>query len=204
MNIDIVCEIILICLYSIFSIIRIVYYRKVKKSGYKTVIEERARYAVWLSVLICYEVFTFFAYVLFPDALSWASLVLPSWVRLSGAVIGIAALLWFIWIHQTLGYNHSSRIGIKDSHYLVTHGPYRRIRHPMYSAFFLLHLSAFLLTSNWFIGLTWMTGLVIIILLRVKREEAMLVTRFGQEYTSYMAYTGRFFPALKQPKNSNK
>ena len=197
MNIELICRIILIALYSLFSIIRIEYYRRARKTGYKTVIEEKRRYAIWLSVFICYEVFTFFAYILFPETLAWAALHLPQWSRLAGACIGVLALLWFVWIHQTLGNNLSVRIRIKDSQQLVTNGPYRWVRHPMYTAFYLLHVAAFLLTANWFIGVTWMAGLTAIIFLRVSREEAMLLARFGDAYSIYAENTGRFLPRIR-------
>ena len=201
MDIEIVSKVILIVVYSLFSIIRIEYYRRTKKAGYKTVIEERKKYPIWLSIFICYTVFTFFVYILFPQALVWAKVPLPPWLRLAGAFIAVLALVWFIWIHRSLGNNLSVRLKIKDSQELVTDGPYRWIRHPMYTAFFILHVAAFLLTANWFIGLTWMSGLTAIIFLRVKREEAMLLSAFGSEYRSYMENTGRFVPIIRKKKS---
>ncbi len=196
MDIELISKIIIIALYSLFSIIRLEYYRRARNAGYKTVIEERKRYAIWLSIFICYEVFTFFAYILFPEILAWAALPLPSWTRLAGAGLGLVALMWFIWIHQALGNNLSVRISIKDQQYLVTNGPYRWIRHPMYSAFYILHVAAFLLTANWFIGVTWVAGLTIIIILRIGREEAMLLSKFGEAYSLYKKNTGRFLPRI--------
>jgi protein-S-isoprenylcysteine O-methyltransferase Ste14 len=196
MNTELFSKVALIALYMLFSAIRIRYYRKARKANYKTVIEEKQRYAIWLSVFICYEVSTFFLYISFPEALAWAALPLPTWLRLAGAGLGITALIWFLWIHRALGTNLSARIRIKESQYLVTDGPYRWIRHPMYTAFYLLHLAAFLLTANWFIGATWTAGLTAIILLRINREEAMLLARFGEEYRSYAETAGRFLPRI--------
>jgi len=197
LNIELICKVALISIFSLFSVIRIEYYRKARKAGYKTVIEERKRYAIWLSLFICFEVFTLFAYIFFPQTLAWATIILPLWSRLLGVILGIVALLWFIWVHSSLGNNLSARLRIKDLQTLVTDGPYRWIRHPMYTAFYLLHLAAFLLTANWFIGATWSASLTIIIALRVEREEAMLLTRFGEQYSSYMRRTGRFMPRIK-------
>ena len=171
-----------------------------KKAGYINVIEERKKYPIWLSIFICYTVFTFFIWILFPQALAWATLPLTLWLRIFGAFIAVVTLLWFFWIHRSLGNNHSVRLMIKDSQELVTDGAYRWVRHPMYTAFFILHMAAFLLTANWFIGLTWMGGLITIICLRVKREEAMLLSAFGGEYRSYMERTGRFIPNIKKRK----
>ena len=201
MDIELVLKVILIVVYSLFSIIRIEYYRRTKKAGYKTVIEERKKYPIWLSIFICYTVFTFFIYILFPQTLVWAKVPLPAWVRLVGAFIAVLALVWFIWIHRSLGYNHSVRLKIRESHELVTDGPYRWIRHPMYTAFFILHLAAFLLTANWFIGITWLAGMTAIIFLRVKREEAMLIAAFGSEYRTYMEHTGRFIPVIRKKRS---
>lgn len=198
MDTELVCKIILIVVYSLFSIIRIEYYRRARKASYKTVILERKRYSIWLSVFICYTVFTFFIYLLFPQALVWAKIALTSWLRLTGAFMSVAALLWFIWIHRSLGNNLSTNLKIKDSQKLITNGPYRWIRHPMYSAFYLLHISVFFLTANWFIGVTWLAGLTTIILLRVNREEAMLLSKFGEQYRSYMEQTGRFIPNMRR------
>jgi protein-S-isoprenylcysteine O-methyltransferase Ste14 len=197
MDVELISRIVLIALYSLFSIIRIEYYRKARRADYKTVIEEKRRYAIWLSIFICYEVATFFLYILFPETLNWAALPLPAWLRLAGTGLGVIALIWFLWIHRTLGNNLSVRIRIKESQYLVTDGPYRWVRHPMYTAFYLLHIAAFLLTANWFIGATWIAGLTAIIFLRVSREEAMLHARFGEAYSSYAENTGRFLPRIK-------
>jgi protein-S-isoprenylcysteine O-methyltransferase Ste14 len=197
MGIELVTKIILIVLFCLFSIIRIEYYRRAKKAGYKTVIAENKRYSVLLSVFICYEVFTFFIYIFSPAWLAWATIPLPAILRIIGACLGFIALLWFIWVHRSLGNNLSVRLQIKYTQRLVTDGPYRWIRHPMYTAFYLLHIATFLLTANWFIGLTWIAGLTAIIALRIKREEAMMVGHFGEQYRLYMQRTGRFFPAIR-------
>jgi protein-S-isoprenylcysteine O-methyltransferase Ste14 len=199
MNIELICKVTLIVVFSLFSIIRIEYYRKVRKAGYRTVIRERMMYSIWLSIFICYEVFTFFMYILFPYTLSWAMLILPIWLRVSGIFLAAIALTWFILVHRSLGNNLSVMISIKEQQTLVTDGIYRWMRHPMYTAFYILHIAVFFLTSNWFIGLTWLAGLTVIIALRVNREEAMLLARFGDQYHQYMEGTGKFFPRFKLP-----
>jgi protein-S-isoprenylcysteine O-methyltransferase Ste14 len=197
MDIEVISKISLIILFCLFSIIRIEYYRRARKAGYRTVIVESRWYSVWLSIFICYEVFTFFIYILFPEMLVWATIPLPVALRIVGICLGFMALLWFLWIHRYLGSNLSVRLQIKDSQTLITGGPYRWIRHPMYTAFYLLHLATFLLTANWFIGVSWTVGLTIIIALRVRREEAMMIHRFGEQYRLYMQQTGRFFPPIR-------
>ncbi len=160
-------------------------------------IEERKKYSVWLSIFICYEILTFFLLILFPQTLDWSKLWFPLWARLFGAFLGFLALLWFLWVHRSLGNNFSVKLRIKTSHILVTDGPYRWIRHPMYTAFYILHAAVFFLTANWFIGLTWLTGLTLIVFIRIQREERMLLSNFGKIYGAYMQRTGRFLPRFR-------
>ncbi len=208
MDIDLFSNYLLITVFTLFSIMRIEHYRRARKAGYQTVVSESRKYSIWLSVFICYEVFTLFAHIRIrsldwaPRLLSWAALDLPLALRLLGAVLALAALMLFLWIHRTLGNNLSATLKIKENHTLVTNGPYALVRHPMYTAFYLLHVAVFFLTANWFIGVTWFIGLSLIVLLRVRREEQMLIDRFGDEYRSYMGRTGRFLPAARVAKSS--
>ncbi len=196
MNIDPVAKIALIALYSLFSVVRIEHNRRVRRAGYKTLVAEKRRYVVGLGLFICYEVLTLFIYILSPERLAWSALRFPDWLRIVGAFLGALSLLWFVWIYRALGNNLSARVIIKDQQYLVTHGPYRWVRHPMYTAFYLLHIATFLLTANWFIGMTWISGLTAIVLFRVGKEEAMLRIRFGGSYSSYMKDTGCLLPRI--------
>jgi len=204
MDIELITKVTLIILFSLFSIIRIEYYRRARKAGYSTVIVEKRAYSIWLSIFICYEVATFFVYIFSPELLAWAAISLPLALRLTGAWLGFMALLWFLWIHRYLGNSLSVRLQIKDPQKLITDGPYRWIRHPMYTAFYLLHLATFLLTANWFIGVSWTIGLTLIIALRIRREEAMMINHFGEKYRLYMQQTGRFFPAIRWKTSAKK
>jgi protein-S-isoprenylcysteine O-methyltransferase Ste14 len=197
MDLELVFKFILIAEYSAFSIIRIIAQRAAVRAGRKTVITESRRYAVLLAAFICYEVFTFFAFIIQPEIFGWAQMTLPEWLRWLGVGLGLGALGLFAWVHRSLGKNLSATLRITEEHAMVTDGPYRWIRHPMYTAFFLLHLGAFFLTANWFIGATWLAGLVLVVATRVRREEAMLIASFGDDYREYMKRTGRFLPPVK-------
>jgi len=71
-----------------------------------------------------------------------------------GATICPLTLPWFAWVHHVLGPNSSSTLNIRANHTLVTGGPYRWVRHPMYTAFYVLHLATILATANLFLGWT--------------------------------------------------
>jgi protein-S-isoprenylcysteine O-methyltransferase Ste14 len=97
------------------------------------------------------------------------------------------------WVFHSLGRNLTDTVVTRREHTLVTHGPYRWVRHPFYGVGFLGLLAASLITANWFIALT---GAVVIALLvyRTRTEEAKLIERFGDEYRAYRDRTGAFFP----------
>jgi len=196
---ELVLKIGLIVIYSVFSAIRIRYQVRARRMRVATVIQESRRYSAMLSALICYEVLTFFLYLLAPQVLQWAALPLFLWLRWTGLGIALLSLAMFVWVHQHLGSNFSMELRIVDGQTLTVSGPYRWMRHPMYTAFIILHVAAFLITANWFIGVTWTGGLIAILALRVKREEAMMLQRFGDEYNRYMRQTGRLLPSLRRP-----
>jgi len=193
-------ELILIVLFTAFSVIRINYNLKARRAGYRTVIEESKLYSILLSIFICYEVFTLFLYLLFPQTLSWGELNLPYWLRWAGPFFGFCSLALFVWVHKSLSANFSRKIRIAEEQRLVTSGPYRFLRHPMYAAFYLLHLAVFFLTSNWFLGASWTVFLTVIIFMRINREEKLLIEKFKEEYLFYMQRTGRFIPVFWKRK----
>jgi protein-S-isoprenylcysteine O-methyltransferase Ste14 len=78
----------------------------------------------------------------------------------------------------------------------MTEGPYRWMRHPMYTALFLLGVGFLLLTSNWAVGVPLIIALPILVAVRVGNEEALMIEQFGDEYRAYMQQTGRFLPRL--------
>ena len=70
----------------------------------------------------------------------------------------------------------------------MTEGIYRRVRHPMYSAFWLWAIAQVLLLPNWIAGFAGLAGFAVSS--RVAREERMMLENFG--YCAYMARTGHF------------
>jgi protein-S-isoprenylcysteine O-methyltransferase Ste14 len=78
---------------------------------------------------------------------------------------------------------------------LVTHGPYRWVRHPFYVTAGLLMISVTLLSANWLVGLSGLLAMALLVL-RTGKEEQMLIERFGEDYRRYAAKTGRFMPRI--------
>jgi protein-S-isoprenylcysteine O-methyltransferase Ste14 len=136
-------------------------------------------------------------YLLIPQSLAWASLPFPAWLRWLGAPTGFAGLAVLFWVHRELGRNFSGTLHLRAEHQLITSGPYRRMRHPMYTAFYLVALALLLLSANWLLGGGLIVGITAVMASRVKHEEEVMTERFGAQYRDYMAHTGRFLPRLR-------
>lgn len=101
----------------------------------------------------------------------------------------------------SLGENLTDTVVTRQTHTLVTHGPYRWVRHPFYDSAALLALALSLITANW---LFFVTGVVLFCLsiIRTRTEEEILVARFGDSYRAYMERTVRFLPRLAANRRS--
>ena len=133
-------------------------------------------------------------YAFFPSFLAWAAFSLPAGARWIGAGITAAALLLLAWVQWSLGKNFSTTLHLRQGHSLATSGPYHWVRHPMYTALFLLGVGFLLLTANWAVGVPLIVALPILVAVRVGNEEALMIEQFGDEYRAYMRQTGRFMP----------
>ena len=135
-------------------------------------------------------------YIAYPQWMAWSALPLPAWLRWTGAGLAVLGLLLMLWTHHTLGENFSGTLHTREQHTLVVEGPYRWVRHPLYSTMYVLLVAFFLLSANWFIGLVSTVGLTLVVASRVKREEMVMIEKFGDRYCEYMSHTGRFLPRL--------
>jgi len=139
-------------------------------------------------------------YMVQPSWLAGGAVDLPLALRWLGVPLAVVVLALVWSIQAALGDNFETRLHIREAHTLVTHGPYRYVRHPMYAAFYLLALDVFLLTANAWVAGTFVVLLSAVMLMRVRHEEAVLTGAFGDAYRDYMARTGRFLPRLRPPE----
>jgi protein-S-isoprenylcysteine O-methyltransferase Ste14 len=136
-------------------------------------------------------------YVVAPHRLAELQLDLPGALRWLGVGLWLVSLGLLLWVHRALGRNFSGLLRTRADHELVTWGPYRWVRHPMYPTFLLLAIGMFLLTAHWLIGLPPLLGVALVMAFRTPREEAMMVERFGDEYRRYADGVDRYLPRLQ-------
>jgi protein-S-isoprenylcysteine O-methyltransferase Ste14 len=129
------------------------------------------------------------------DLLNKFAIPLNREVLASGIIILNASALIVLWSHRVLGRHWSGDLETKEGHRVIRTGPYRWIRHPQYSSYFLISLGMFLMTGNWLVSalvLSYFSAVAA----RSWKEEEMLLDRLGRSYAFYCARTGRFLPKM--------
>lgn len=179
-----------------FTLIRMYYHRKAQKAMGKVEYKE-GRWHVALRLIFGLPfMLVFAAYLVWPGLLAWAEFPLPAWAQWLGVVVGVASLPLIAWVQWALDTNFSTILHVREDHTLITRGPYRWVRHPMYTVLYVWEIAILLLTRNWFIGGFILVALTLIVVTRLQKEEAAVVEKFGDEYRAYMQRTGRFLPRL--------
>lgn len=138
-------------------------------------------------------------YLLNPPWIVWSYIFLPLELRTVGLFLSIVSLPYVYWVGRTLANYYSFTVEVQEDHKLITTGPYRRVRHPLYAATFMFLVGQMLVADNWLlllILLIMIPGLYI----RIEKEEQMLIEEFGDEYRAYIKRTGRLFPHFRQEK----
>lgn len=199
-------------LFVLFMSIRSYYGRKAQPPAQKRTRQERwadqVKYeSKWLVIL---RVVLVYAMIVFIVIWSLLPFLLPPITQLVivnqlcqlviqslGVVICIAMILGITWVGIHLGKQVSGTLEIKEGHKLITSGPYKYIRHPMYLVYFIFNLGLFLICLNLILFVIVLLG-IIVVASRMRVEEEMMVEQFGDEYRKYMNRTGRLFPRLRK------
>lgn len=107
-----------------------------------------------------------------------------AWTFLGGAAVCAAGLLFSVWARNHLGRNWSRSVQVKQGHELIQTGPYRLVRHPIYTGL----LVAFLGTA---IAISELRGLLALVILtgaiwaKLRLEERWMRAEFGVHYDAY-------------------
>lgn len=136
---------------------------------------------------------TLIVFLVDPDGIGFAFFSLPLSVRLVGLITFNLAALVIFWAHLSLREFWSGELETLPEHRLIDTGPYRWVRHPLYSGYLFLAAGFLATTGDWLVG-----GLMILYFLtvaaRTRREEEMLLERLGDTYAAYRERTGKFLP----------
>jgi protein-S-isoprenylcysteine O-methyltransferase Ste14 len=122
------------------------------------------------------------------------NLARDDWVVAVGcacAVLGIAFALWAI---VTLGRHYDLLLEVHTGHELVRDGPYRIVRHPVYTGLGLHFIGACIATGNVLLIAGTLAVTFPGFYLRARAEERLLREQFGAEYDTYAKRVGMLAP----------
>lgn len=184
-----------ICLFAI----RMYYAARLRRGGDRVSVEGRALELegpwVYLARVLLFSslVVALVVYTIGPQWMGLFLLPFPSWLRWAGAILGLLCLPLLVWVQHTLGRHWSTDLQMRERHLLVTAGPYRWVRHPMYSVVFMFLSASCLVSANW-LFLAGSAAAMAMLYRRITQEEEMMTERFGDQYLEYVRRTGRLWP----------
>ena len=162
-----------------------------KPTVYRETQSQRLRYWVWL-------VIAYFLLLYGPRLASPLNLrIIPHTAPIAwtAAVLCIIGLSFAVWARATLGRNWSGVVTLKEGHELVERGPYRFVRHPIYTgiltmffatALALGHLGGFAATLIVFASF-W---------IKLRDEEKLMLQQFPEQYETYLRRVKRIIPFI--------
>jgi protein-S-isoprenylcysteine O-methyltransferase Ste14 len=110
-----------------------------------------------------------------------------------GTTLLIAGLVFTVWARVHLGANWSGIVTLKKDHELIRSGPYRWVRHPIYTGLLLALFGSAIALGEWheLLGVVFIT---VGFILKLRLEEHWLGEIFGEQYARYQAEVPALLP----------
>ena len=129
------------------------------------------------------------------NKLDFANYNLPRVFKIITTILGTVAFGGAAYLlhrsHADLGRNWRAELQDQPDQTLITGGTYHQMRHPMYAAHWLWGIAQALLLPNWIAGPSFLVTFWPLYRYRVPREEAQMLTTFGDDYRAYAEKVGR-------------
>ena len=113
----------------------------------------------------------------------------------AAAFLCAAGLAFALWARVTLGRNWSGVVTLKEGHELVQRGPYRLVRHPIYTGMLIMFFATALVQSH----LAGFAGVLLMFAsfwIKLGREEGLMLQQFPERYAAYQQRVKRIIPFL--------
>ena len=117
------------------------------------------------------------------------------WIVWLGLLMTIGGLLFACWARAILGRNWSGVVQLKQDHELIETGPYRHVRHPIYSGLLLAFLGTALMIGEWR-ALLALAIIAASFWRKLRLEERWLGEYFGAAYADYMRRVKALVPGI--------
>ena len=180
----------------LFIVIWIAFYVYWIISAWKTrspVKRKQSRLSFFMYGIVWIAIWVFLLNWLSPDLLS--ERIVPQGIgyTIAGLLLTLAGIAFAVWARVHLGKNWSGMPTIRQDHTITRTGPYRFVRHPIYSGI-LLGLLGTAIGIGYFIVFCCVLLILILFVIKFRMEEKFLEEEFGEEYTRYMKEVKALIP----------
>jgi protein-S-isoprenylcysteine O-methyltransferase Ste14 len=111
----------------------------------------------------------------------WTPTLSGEWLAAAVVLCGLAVTLWARW---ALGSNWSGSVTFKQDHELIERGPYRVVRHPIYSGLLLMALGTAMLRAR-VSEFVFCAVMLVALWFKLRAEEQLLTRHFPEAYPRY-------------------
>jgi len=158
---------------------------------------ERFMWIVWVPLVATWITLPYLALVRTHTLLAMPAFVHQSagygWLRWIAAVCAVICLLLTSVCWSRMGTHWRMDVSLKGEEELITDGPFRHVRHPIYALSMVLMICSAVVVPTVPMLVVAIVHLVLM-QLKARNEENHLLTVHGDVYRRYLARTGRFFP----------
>ncbi len=157
----------------------------------------RPQIAIRTPMTVFVQTFAFVFLIMSADHMREGSVTSYPAIRIAGALVVLLGLYLSFNAQNHLGKNWVGGIGLQRGHKLITTGPYRYTRNPLYTGMLVSAVGIGLVALDfWY----FMAGFVFLsaFLFRVPGEEAILRQKFKKKYDAYASTTGRIIPQFRK------
>jgi protein-S-isoprenylcysteine O-methyltransferase Ste14 len=128
--------------------------------------------------------------ILVPDTVAWI-----------GAALVVGGVLFALWALAVIGRHFDLELEAHADHEVVRGGPYRAMRHPIYSGLIVHTVGAFIASGNLLFGAGSLCGTVPLLVARARIEEELLRRQLGTAYDAYARDVGMLIPFLGRARS---
>ena len=113
----------------------------------------------------------------------------------AGLAVQAAFLLLAVWARRHLGRNWSAEVRLAEGHALVTSGPYRVLRHPIYTSMLGMAVGTTIVSAQWH-SVVGVALMIAAYARKIRMEEKILSAEFAQEYADYKKKSWALVPGV--------
>lgn len=114
-------------------------------------------------------------------------------IACAGVVLCVAGLSFCIWARAILGRNWSGAVTLKEGHELIERGPYRLVRHPIYSGLLAMFLGTVMVLGH-VAGIFGLALVFVSFWIKLRDEERVMLKQFPDQYAAYQQRVKRIIP----------